>query len=148
MELQDKLTHDVNDHTAASEEDIINGRERYCIAKIFFLIVQAFQKKLVDNGIPKYSALENMLIFSKIMQGEIDRQPFTAHKLSLALDMPRSTVQRKLNQLVSIKMIFRSDRNHYRINRKLANEGGSYAPKIISQIKDQLSKMDTFMTRT
>jgi Fic family protein len=91
------------------------------------------------------ASLEDYVIATIVLIGEAEGRLFTAHKLATYLNLPRSTVQRKLDHLESDAAVERVDGGMYRLSPQCANETRHVdrAVKLITAASAALSKMGT-----
>jgi DNA-binding IclR family transcriptional regulator len=84
------------------------------------------------------------------MIGHIEESPFCSSKLATYLDMPRSSVTRKLARLVKEGIVKRTGRHFYlvpaAINNDLWSRNILALVRAVKRAADELSKLDTSPT--
>lgn len=97
-------------------KDIVRRTERYIVAKTFVDMAREIRASLFDkqadgrkNKKPNDTAGVGTLcmVACGVMVGTAEGKPMTASKLSLYLDLPRTTILRKLDQLISMGVVER-----------------------------------------
>jgi IclR helix-turn-helix domain len=93
------------------------------------------------------TALDLMVVGFAVFIGQAEQRPMTAVKIAAWLEMPRSTVLRKLDQLQRLGIVERRGHAYYMPMEKLNGEPAdrciSDCSRMIQKAGTKLSKMDT-----
>lgn len=102
---------------------LAHSRERHVIAKLFIDLTNEMRKSLVSEKIPKRDTSVGTLlqVGAAIVVGHAEGRPMTVTKIAHYVDLPRSTVQRKLEQLLALGIIVRRG-NAYFISQSRASD--------------------------
>jgi CRP-like cAMP-binding protein len=83
--------------------------ERLAIAKLLLELARAFHNKTYKGpgGKPFGAEIDIIFVGACVAIGDLERRPMNASDIASYIDMPRATVQRKLDQLVRRGIITR-----------------------------------------
>ena len=101
---------------------IMHGSERFALASAYI----ALTRVMVDSVFGKKPADHSMLLIgAAIMVGHAEGKPMSATKIAQYIDLPRSTVIRKLNQFLNAGVIARHG-NMYLLSAERAGNQTKY----------------------
>ena len=94
------------------------------------------------------TCFETLYVAVGVAIGHIDGKPFTAAKLAVFLDSPRTSTQRRLDELAAAGVVVR-DGSHYCMNKDVANSHEALqchlkVRKLVERAAGLLSKLDTY----
>jgi hypothetical protein len=128
-------------------EKIKYASQRRVICRMVIDILRTIHSGYAPKSEPFGSRLEGLLICLCIAIGDLDGRPFSCSKIAHYMQMPRTTVLRKLERLRKLGAIQRRG-HHYYIRRETLNSPlglRSYQTnrRLLSKAMSELSVLDT-----
>lgn len=97
--------------------------ERLAISRLLLDLARVFHNKTYEGpgGRPFGAEIDIIFVGACVAIGDLERRPMTASDIATYIDMPRATVQRKLNQLVRRDIIGRAGNKYFMSPFAVAN---------------------------
>ena len=124
-----------------------HANDRLLMCNLFLEITRAVHAAYLPDR-QFGTCFETLYVAVGVAIGHIDGRPFTAAKLAVFLDSPRTTVMRRLDELAEAGVVVRDGR-HYCMNRVIANSPAALqchrkVRKLVERAVELLSKLDTY----
>ena len=125
-------------------------QEHLIISRLCMEMARWFGQGTYANDERRTEKCEYAQIISALMIGHIEERPFCSSKLATYLDMPRSSVTRKLAKLVKEGIVKRNGRHFCLVPAAIDNDLWSRnilaLVQAVKRAADELSKLDTSPT--
>lgn len=92
---------------------LVRRDDRLRISRLTLDLVRAMHSSLYDGRAHLGTKVDTLFVACCVGIGHAENRPMTAAKISHFLDMPRTTVLRKLDELMDIGAVERSGNNYY-----------------------------------
>jgi hypothetical protein len=124
---------------------LLKPEERFAIARMCIDLARITRRGFAPQE-PFGNKMETFYVGLCVLMGHIEGNPFTVSKLANYLDAPRSTMVRRLDQLIEFGVVERRG-NRYFINEAVANtkhamDLHSAMVQLVRQTAAQLSDAD------
>jgi DNA-binding MarR family transcriptional regulator len=119
------------------------GSQRHCIQKMVLKLLRISHAAYLP-GHHFAADIDQLILLIGIFIGQVEGRPFTAAKLAIFLDIPRTTLLRRLAGMEKEGIIAREDHRYHMASSKLADQVTSCRQQIrtIQNAALELSKMD------
>jgi hypothetical protein len=133
--------------TADAYAGIIVGRQRLVLCRLMISIMRSLHGAYAPASEPFGSRLETFFIGMCVAYGQFEERPFSVAKIAAYMDVPRTTVIRRLDRLQSWGLIYRQGRRYYMDERALNSLMGMRScrqiRRLLEKAAEELTVLDT-----